>query len=128
MRELEFRAWDKENECWLNFGYASIYRKEDGKPDTIFKFDFSDNYIVEQYTGLIDKNGKGIYEGDILLIPARKDKVKGNLYTVIWHKIHARFNFANKNGEFGEIQIGKIKRAEVIGNIHENPELLGGEE
>ena len=81
-------------------------------------------FTTEQYTGLHDKNGKEIYEGDILSIPRRKDKKKDKLYTVVWHKTHARLNFANTNGEFGEISIGKIMRSQIVGNIHENSELL----
>lgn len=125
-RELKFRAWVYYGEKLDKPDYSRDY----GCLDRFFE-DHSENdceQCIEQYTGLKDKNGEEIYEGDILIIPARKDKLKGYLYTVVWHKVHARFNFANKNGEFGEINIGKIKRAEVIGNIHENPELLGGEE
>lgn len=123
MRELKFRAWDKENECWLNFGYASIYRKEDGEPDTIFKFDFSDSYIVEQYTGLKDKNRKEIYVGDIVsehngdIIGEIIQKPSGE-YCIAWIGIYGG----------SSVLYDELSMCEVIGNIHENPELLGGKE
>lgn len=78
------------------------------------------DYVLEQSTGMQDENVKKIYEGDILAIPSRKDKKNNKLYIVVWHKTHARFNFANTNGEFGEISIGKIMRSQIVGNIHEN--------
>jgi uncharacterized phage protein (TIGR01671 family) len=154
MREIKFRIWDKKHKRWFQgstdqksialqtdaidlFGEVIIFgeilhdQNEDdvwkNDPDIKGSLDVMNWLEVCQYTGLRDKNGIPIYEGDILSIPARKDKSNGKLYKVEWHRVHARFNFANKNGEFGEINIGKIKRAEVIGNIHENPELLGEE-
>jgi len=136
MRELKFRVWDKANNRYLrrdstgidNLGNIIDFENCDeddlgvhnvrvlGKNDM--------GFTTEQYTGLHDKNGKEIYEGDILSIPRRKDKKKDKLYTVVWHKTHARLNFANTNGEFGEISIGKIMRSQIVGNIHENSELL----
>ena len=140
------RIWDEAKHQWLCDGEDDVlpYYGFDIRGGEVTAFQGIDwiykqherwnDFIWERSTGLTDKNGKEIYEGDILLIPARKDKSKGYLYTVLWHKVHARFNFANKNGEFGEINIGKIKRAEVIGNIHEKDEpvdfdhVKGGEE
>ena len=127
MRELKFRAWNIIEKRW-NCDDDGYWRDGDCFSDIrMVNMTFRDkDYIWEQYTGLKDRNGKEIYEGDILLIPNRADKTHGKIYTVEWHRVHARFNFANKSGEFGEISIGKIKRSAVIGNIHENPELLKG--
>lgn len=152
-RPIKFRIWDKKHNRWFQggtdqksidlqtdaidlFGEVIIFGEilHDQHEDDIWKNDKDITCSLDvmkwlepcQFTGLYDKNNRPIYEGDLLLIPARKDKTNGKIYAVEWHKVHARFNFANKNGEFGEINIGKIKRAEVIGNIYENPELLGG--
>lgn len=136
MRELKFRVWNKANNRYLrrdstgidNLGNIIDFENcdEDNrgvhKVRVLGKNDMG--FTTEQYTGLHDKNGKEIYEGDILSIPRRKDKKKDKLYTVVWHKTHARLNFANTNGEFGEISIGKIMRSQIVGNIHENSELL----
>lgn len=124
-RELKFRAWDKENEEYRN-GYdvllrydgSAISRYALGALDT----DMPVNAIIEQYTGLKDKNGKEIYEGDIVKIEAYS-----RFYQVVYRKWDCSFVF--ENDEYEDIvHIFKDfpDKYEVIGNIHENPELLGG--
>ena len=70
-------------------------------------------YIVEQCTGLKDKNGKLIYEGDIV----KEGVIKWNDFTGCFMVVFPD----GDNREFGEIYVGYL---EVIGNIHENKELL----
>ena len=82
---------------------------------------------VGQYTGLTDKNGKKIFEGDI----CRNTKT-GEIVSVKWHGTMAGYVWSkprndNKNlYDFGEL-FRVYDKYEVIGNIHDNPELLGGE-
>jgi len=68
----------------------------------------------EQYTGLKDKNGKEIYEGDIMLFLDER-------YQVIYFDSYAAFMLQHSNGnDLKNIYTSEI----IIGNIHENPELL----
>ena len=76
---------------------------------------------VGQFTGLQDKNSVDVYEGDILRITSERGYSEVGQ---IWYKkITARFGFLNKDDEFYGIAT-KDKSNEVIGNIHENKELL----
>lgn len=79
-----------------------------------------ENGILMQYTGLKDKNGKEIYEGDIIL---RNQKSK---YVIEWNK--GAFHAEPINGGYGIILSGLAKgECEIVGNIYENPALIGGE-
>ena len=74
-----------------------------------------------QCTGIADKNGKLIYEGDILLSLA----TKSHIGVVCWYKEKAYFKINGKGIAYNALQTLCSKKAfEVIGNIYENPELL----
>lgn len=121
MRELKFRIWSEEDkEYRSDIRVSDLVIDIDGAPSTIYSAE-GDRFDIEQYTGLKDKNGKEIYEGDIV-------RYGNDNAAIIWRE---------KNAEFGvkwldcgvedsiSWQIGIEKTpSEVIGNIHENPELL----
>lgn len=116
-REIKFRAWDgKQMLTEENFGFVvSDY-------DSIIKLDeygWTEHGVdcVEQYTGLKDKNGKEIYEGDILQID---DHIVGD-FEVVWHKLGWKIKRAIG---YESLSVHKSEDCTVIGNIHENPELL----
>ena len=123
MRKIKFRAWDKENEKMMKVSSLHLENKEISVKEngTFHLFRMQD---LMQYTGLRDKNGKEIYEGDIVLVKL------GGVST--WYKTVVKF----KEGAFiaslidGEDYIYIFNRGfdnndfEVIGNIYGNKNLL----
>jgi uncharacterized phage protein (TIGR01671 family) len=88
---------------------------------------FSKNEIeLMQSTGMVDKNGKEIFEGDFL-----KDDKTGDILNVQWREDRACFGVSiNENWQdydwrdFGELDMYDLESLEIIGNEYENPELL----
>lgn len=124
MRELKFRAWDKsvehlyEVQTLIDGGDAIGRYVLNGEMCYIHLC--ADEIIVEQYTGLKDKNGKEIYDGDIVGFKWRTKR----LYVVTYRKYDASFILENDEWE-ETIHLSLDKDDfEVFGNIHENPELL----
>lgn len=104
--KFKFRAWDSIAKEYIFDSYA-LYE--------LFVNDIDNSYQVEQCTGLKDKNGKLIYEGDIVEVPV--------LYNGIPTGKKQCCKVYYKHGAFN-IYAVKSKYLKVIGNIHENPELL----
>ncbi len=123
-REIKFRAWITETvDDNDNPVFEMIY------PDRLAILEYgllsdqlrsTDNCILMQYTGLKDINGKEIYEGDIVKTITSKEMVIG------WSDRFASFTIEKINWAFvhyfGELM--EANECEVIGNIHENPELI----
>lgn len=142
MRELKFRAWDKKQKKMIAFDLASIYGYEGtygigGEvsgvilPDERTPLNFNSGYgmgganedlEIMQYTGLKDKNGVEIYEGDILSKDGRHYPV---VYTCNEFSIQDYDNGDYYHGEDNAYH--DWESFEVIGNIYENPELIKGE-
>ena len=133
MRPIKFRAWDKKANRMV-FGCCNLVLSLDGYLQFeygghIKDINVNDNYELMQFTGLKDKNGKEIYEGDIIRYMDGKNmevfySTKGCY--VGWH-LRRKPN----HGRMGMVIYGLYDHSkypnaheEVIGNVHENPELL----
>ena len=122
MRELKFRVWSEEDkEYRTDCDVFRLFHGKTGCPATIYN-DEGDKFIIEQYTGLKDKNGEPIYEGDIVGFKWTK-----RLYVVTYRLYDA--SYVLENDEWEEIIHLSLDKDdfEVVGNIHENPELLEDE-
>lgn len=131
MREIKFRAWDKNNNKWLEPCFINVRGDgiievfDDEREETIWLK--SDEIELIQFTGLKDKNGKEIYEGDIVEFPPfNKDWCEGDYlprqrFTVDLSQLRLWLK-EEMFGYEGELLLDSDK-CEVIGNIYENPEL-----
>ena len=117
MREIKFRAWNKS----LNANGGMIWNVPifNGKYFDAYKMETHDHPLM-QYTGLTDKNGKEIYEGDIL-----KDTL-GWVFEVRWDDESGRFlgYHSKPRGDIYICYVGREPASTIIGNIWENPELM----
>lgn len=157
MKNIKFRAWDKGNEIYL-YNVQDAYdtlsgfvKYDDGEnaeydEDCFGGFLNNKRYDVEQFTGLKDLNGKDIYVGDILKLSydepesyIYKDEFDCNPRVIPPKTVNDTVQVVNNTGAFGVTHHGALfttlrdvdkgrQSIEIIGNIHENPELLEEEE
>jgi len=119
-REIKFRAWDKrKKEMFYDWcidpdgGWFGDFGE--GSEDIALKYYKNGEIEVMQYTGLKDKNGKEIYEGDIVQVNGRNQEVFFKDGYFGWGQQHTgTYSFDPFESE----------EIEVIGNIYENPELI----
>ena len=139
MREIEFRVWDNQEKVYLNkkdiaidnLGNIFIFEGcNDNDADLwyvrILVDPDNERYIIEQFTGLTDKNGREIYQGDIVSVrdsPVAIEDEKGVCF-VDWSSVLAGFLLKGSDAyKFDEQSLSDLKLI-VIGNIHEDYDLL----
>lgn len=117
MREILFHGKRLDNGEWVEGAY---FPKSDPYPATIFHGkhnslgDYVDPATVGQYIGRQDKNGKKIFEGHVV-------EHAGKLYVIEYIEKYSRFAATNPEIVFAGFDFGAC---EIVGNIHDNPDLL----
>ena len=136
MRALNPRAWSIDSECWCTRVDYDGYKEEwsgivpvlapDNRSKRIGEVEGT-NIIVEFPTGLKDKNGQKIYEGDIMtFLVERFNNVTLGFESEDWHTAVVEWNQDDACYSFmvRDVPFSVRYEAEVIGNIHKQPELL----
>lgn len=154
MREIKFRAWLK-NKKEMIYPLLGMRFLEDVDTGGVYSIQFfkdredqatrldeesisrddEKKFELMQFTGLKDKNGKEIYEGDIFTEGQERMDSFGTInFVVVWHEKFGQWGFNQPNNPDKELRgiqpfyyngsFYDSKRFEVIGNIYENPKLL----
>ena len=120
MREIRFRGKRIDNGEWVHGYYTKCSLAAKGDVIEAERDDYDiDPATIGQYTGLKDKNVTEIYEGDIV------QNIYGEIFTVEYYGEHwYGYVLTASDGCVGHLY--EYDEYEVIGNIHDNPELLGG--
>lgn len=123
MREIKLRAWDKKKKTM--YYDVGLFPHECKTPmsissDGLFYHPLHEEFgILMQFTGLKDKNGKEIYEGDVVKCNEHQGEVKWNGIYLLPFDYISTLDFAHR------VRPNYIENeTEIIGNIYENPELL----
>lgn len=124
MREILFRGKRMDNEEWVKgdlirepWGYCIQVVDGDGNLFTRKKYAI-DTSTVGQYTGLTDKNGERLFEGDVLTVDG-----EDGFFALEFQEDTARFVMSG-DGFVADFDNFWSYEVEIIGNIHDNPELL----
>ena len=127
MRNIKFRAWDKKKNDWFDDDDGELYIELNG--NIYFGWngevmdDYADRVILLQYTGLKDKKGVEIYEGDILFHPLQGRR---KVYYPYSERV-ASYGLRDIDNGFGSTLQDSHAVWEVIGNVWEDGDLIDSE-
>ena len=135
-REIKLRVWDVENAkmlSWDDIWYSVVRLGPNSLPNQSEEIWFpfislalkapATKYVVEEWTGLKDRNGREIYEGDIVEYPQDTPGINTGFYrSVVGHE--ADWFGSLKSGFHVGGDYADQETTKVIGNIHENPDIL----
>ncbi len=125
MRDIKFRAWNKAEKIMVDLQSITPLALDEQMNTQLSMKGGSGLFIpfvkdcrIMQYTGLKDKNGKEIYEGDVLSI------CDGSINGINWMRKNREIKFSECSFNVPEWEGDSTHWFEIIGNIHENPKLL----
>ena len=132
MREIKFRAWHIIDKKYIYFDFTNIYGYEGEVcgvvlPNNENLLNYNSGFginginkdlLIEQFTGLHDKNGKDIYEGDICSVDGGE-----NIYEIIFYMGGFMGAVLPRKIRIYHIGDSLFNNIEIIGDIHQNPEL-----
>jgi len=133
---INFRAWDKDSQEYSDNKYLFDIVPDGNSFSLTTPVDFGapDNLIIELSTGLKDESGREIYEGDIVRVHA-KDGLTSYIDTVVWggEDNYPAFDLKNNARDYDSNALSEIMNAgyeliEVVGNVHENPNMVESNE
>jgi uncharacterized phage protein (TIGR01671 family) len=131
MREILFRGKRVNDGKWVYGNYA--FTDNDGKQHFIYQNNAFEYAVIPetvgQYTGLTDKNGKRIFEGDICQTKGYK-LIDEKPFEIVWNDYYSGWFWQDieVSRETDTLTKTVAELTEVIGNIHDNPKLIGGGE